>query len=98
MQTFCDNPNKKFAIYQRLRSQTSWAPIADSTVRQSLDLHWHCVLVRSSTNKVIGCARLIGDSMYGYVQDLIVDESFRGRGIGTALLNEILIFARAQSQ
>ena len=48
-------------------------------------------------DRVVGCGRLIGDPMYAYIQDLIVDDANRGLGIGSALLGALLDFARVES-
>lgn len=42
-------------------------------------------------NRVVGCARIVGDGgLYFYIQDMIVDEGFRGQGIGSRMMRRLL--------
>ncbi len=75
--------------YQRLREQTSWGAVSDATVTQSISTHLVCVIAKDPEEHVIGVARLVGDRMYAYVQDVIVDVDHRGLGIGTALVKAL---------
>lgn len=78
--------------YQRLRSQTGWASVSDDLVRESFARHWYCVHAVDKAGVVIGVARIIGDPMYAYLQDVIVDKKFRRQGVGRALVKDLLTF------
>ena len=41
--------------------------------------------------EVIGMGRLVGDGvMYWYLQEIIVQPEYQGKGIGTAIVNKLL--------
>jgi predicted GNAT family N-acyltransferase len=44
-----------------------------------------------SDGKLVGFARAITDGVYrGFIEDVVVDESLRGRGVGRRLVRELL--------
>lgn len=51
----------------------------------------HCFAVASEKNIIIGFGRAISDrASDAYIQDVLVDQAFRGRGVGTQIV-EFLI-------
>ena len=56
----------------------------------------HCLyLVAEVENQVVGCCGLIMACDEGNVSNVVVDESMRGKGIGQALLSEIILQGQA---
>ena len=46
-------------------------------------------------NRIIGMGRLIGDGVLNcYIQDLIVYPEYRGKGIGTAIMEKLIAWAK----
>lgn len=80
--------------YLHLREQAGWSLVDPEAVRQGLgDSKFSLLAV--DDNRVVGCARIVGDgALYFYVQDMLVDQEYRGRGIGTRLMQECLAWLR----
>ena len=76
---------------KNLLEQTYWANLRDiETIKKSIDnsLCYGAFLVENG--KQIGFARVITDyATTYYICDVIVDENYRGKGIGKALLDSI---------
>lgn len=51
-------------------------------------------MVAAHGEAIVGCARVVGEPMYFYVQDVIVAEAWRGRGVGSAFMRRIDRFLR----
>lgn len=79
------------ADYLRLRAEAGWWPVDRTAARNSLRRSAYS-LAAVHRDGVVGCARVVGDPMYYYVQDVIVAEAWRGRGIGTAFMRRIMKF------
>lgn len=75
--------------YLGLRMEAAWyipsREIAVSALNRSL---YSVVAVRDQA--VIGCARLVGDGLYVYLQDVIVKVAARSAGVGTALVSRCM--------
>jgi ribosomal protein S18 acetylase RimI-like enzyme len=65
--------------------------------RSKLDDPAAALLVAKSGQEVVGCADVYPHSEHGHVLGMFVDEGFRGRGLGTALLNRLLEWARQKN-
>lgn len=80
--------------YLHLREQAGWEAVDLEEARRGLDDSKFSLLAIDD-NRVVGCARVIGDgALYFYVQDMLVDADYRGRGIGTRLMQELLAWLR----
>ena len=79
------------ADYSLLADQTDWARgRQESDVRQALQ-HCHAVLGAWNGSRLVGFARVISDGVYvAQILDLIVDESCRGRGLGSRMIARLL--------
>lgn len=56
----------------------------------------HCLyLVAEADKRVVGCCGLITVCREGNVSNVVVDESMRGKGIGQALLSELILQGQA---
>lgn len=74
--------------YLRLRSSTDWVPLSRELVERGLEQSVFSVC--ACTDDVVGMGRIVGDnSVYFYIQDVIVLPEYRGTGIGTRIMNEI---------
>lgn len=74
-----------------LLEQSYWANTRDiETIKKSIDYSLCYGAFLKETDKQIGFARVVTDyaTLY-YICDVIVDESYRGIGIGKALLDTI---------
>jgi spermidine synthase len=80
-------------VLELYRLQGWWGPptdhdpeLAEAIIRGS-----HCFVVASHEGKIIGMGRAISDrASDAYIQDLVVRLAFRGKGIGTGMVNEII--------
>ena len=75
-----------------LLAQTDWANTRDRQGIENMLNHtsW-CVAVRDRA-KLVGFARVLTDHTYrAFIEDVIVDEAFRGKGIGSALIEFLLL-------
>ena len=78
--------------YQALRGTTDWFSVDDEVVEKSLknDLFSVCVFDEKT---LVGMGRIVGDgAIYFYIQDVIVSPSYKGKGIGVLIMNEIEAF------
>ena len=76
--------------YQRLRKQSGWAELPYEQAENGL-AHSYCTLSAVHEGKVIGMARLLWDGGYcAYLTDVIVDGSYHGQGIGSALVSRLM--------
>lgn len=76
--------------YQRLRRSVGWGEMTDEGVAVGLpNARFSAVLEHDGD--AIGCARVVGDGgLYFYVQDVIVLEEHRGRGLGAMLMDAVM--------
>jgi len=73
----------------RLRVKVGWDSIEPDIARKSLEKSLFHVSVRKG-DELIGMGRVLGDGfMYFYIQDVVVDPRFHGKGIGHSLMNSI---------
>lgn len=76
--------------YMHLRAQTNWQPVSTKEVETAMVASLFSILAVSE-NRVVGCARIVGDGgLYFYVQDMLVDQRMRGRGIGARMMKRLL--------
>ncbi|NNF52257.1 MAG: GNAT family N-acetyltransferase [Gammaproteobacteria bacterium] len=76
--------------YLHLRAQNHWRPVSTAEVETAMANSLFSLLAVHQ-NRIVGCARIVGDGgLYFYVQDLIVDEDYRGKNIGTRMLQALL--------
>lgn len=68
------------------------APPPTVDITKAIKSSVHCVVARvSATGEAIGMVRLVGDGqLFCQITDMAVLPSFQGRGIGKALLDEML--------
>ncbi|UJH67796.1 GNAT family N-acetyltransferase [Allomuricauda sp. SCSIO 65647] len=75
--------------YQLLRNQTNWGMVRDPAVKIALKNHLYSVVVFDGPN-MIGMGRVVGDgAIYFYIQDVIVHEDYRSKGVGGLIMDHI---------
>lgn len=78
-----------------LRAAIGWEEADAAMVQTSLaNSLFHVTIYQHSNSKtpdkLIGMGRVVGDgAMYFYLQDVVVDPSYQGQGIGDNLMHEI---------
>jgi ribosomal protein S18 acetylase RimI-like enzyme len=79
--------------YQHLRRSVGWTDVDDDAASRGLSRALTSFCLVTDRGDVVGIARVIGDGgIYFYVQDVIVDEAYRGRGHGRALMDAVMAF------
>lgn len=77
------------AEFIALRSDAGWhlpnRKIASAALKKA-----QYSIVAISEGTVVGCARIVGDGLYLYLQDVIVKRASRSCGIGTALVRRCM--------
>jgi len=75
------------------RIQGWWGPSAEDDPRQAAAIirGSHCFVVAEADGRVIGMGRAISDGVSdAYIQDVVVDPAFRGRGIGGRIVADLV--------
>ena len=74
-----------------LSEESPWARgIPTEALRRAID-NSLCFSIFEPGEKQVGFARVVSDlATFAYVDDLFVDENYRGRGLGGALVNAVL--------
>ena len=75
--------------YQKLRQTTDWSSVSSEQLTRALknDLFSVCVMHEKS---IVGMGRVIGDDgLYYYIQDVIVEPSHQGNGLGRLIMETI---------
>jgi ribosomal protein S18 acetylase RimI-like enzyme len=78
--------------YLKLRTAVGWRSLPEEVVRTGMQNSLFSVCVYEG-EEVVGCGRVIGDgAIYVYIQDIIVQPEFQGRGIGLRIMEHIMDF------
>jgi len=79
--------------YMAFRAHAGWDEVADRpAIARALDGSLYSVCVESD-GRAIATGRVVGDGgVYAYIQDVIVYEEFRGRGISRIVMDALLGF------
>lgn len=74
-----------------------WDPDPDAAAHLSrLVAGSHCFLTAESGDRIIGMGRAISDGVSdAYIQDVTVGAEFRGRGIGSRIVSELMARLKA---
>lgn len=78
--------------YLNLRSLVGWHILSIPRANNSLDNSLFIIHVVKN-NELIAFGRVVGDGyMYFYIQDIIVHPDYQRKGIGTKIMENIMIF------
>ena len=76
---------------QRLLKQTGWASNRDIPGIEKMLANSFLTIGVWDDNRLIGFTRVLGDGIYrALIDDVVVDESYRGKGIGTEMMKILL--------
>ncbi len=76
---------------QRLLKQTGWANNRDILGIEKMLENSFLTLGVWDYNRLVGFARVLSDGIYrALIDDVVVDESYRGKGIGTQVMKHLL--------
>ena len=75
--------------YNNLRKSVGWDSKKIQITQNALD---SSVIVKKATfeNKAIGMARVVGDGLYYYIVDVVVNPEYQNKGIGKLLIESIV--------
>lgn len=83
--------------YNRLRQEVGWGTYTLDVIDRFLPNTLFCVCA-CLDGRVIGMARVIGDGgLVHYIQDVIVEPPYQRQGIGTCLMDRIMVYIRAHA-
>jgi len=82
------------AEYIQLRVEVGWGSLDQKIAEKGLRNSIYQVCI-TENDKLIGYGRLIGDDAFTiYVQDVIVKPSYQRKGIGTKIIEEIMLYIK----
>ncbi len=90
-----DDPRRvdRARLWRFLSTEAYWGRWrSESDVVRQLDSAWRVVAAyERATGEMVGFSRAISDGVaYGYLADVYVEAPFRGRGLGVAIVNEMI--------
>jgi GNAT superfamily N-acetyltransferase len=89
----CPTPEE----YIALRQLVGWTVPDPAAIAPSLRNSYYCVCARAR-GELVGMARIIGDGgMVYYIQDVIVDPSRQGEGIGKRMMERVMEYIRSHA-
>jgi GNAT superfamily N-acetyltransferase len=76
--------------YRRLRDAVGWGDMPEEGLAAGLASSlYSCVVLHEG--EVVACGRVVGDGgMYFYVQDVIVQPGYQGRGLGAQIMAAVM--------
>ena len=80
-----------YQMYTLLRSSVGWNNFSEEQVAKSLDNSIYTVTVVEN-NEPIAMGRLVGDGIYFLIVDVIVKPEFQRRGIGSKIIDALLVY------
>lgn len=79
-------------VVANLRKLVGWREVDEQGIARGLENSLYAVFVKTE-EAIIGTARVVGDgSTCFYIQDVIVKPGYQRLGIGTAMLNKVMVF------
>jgi ribosomal protein S18 acetylase RimI-like enzyme len=74
-----------------IRRTINWADQDEAKLEKTFTYSWGWITARNDTDELIGFARILSDGIrHAYIMDVIVHSSYQNKGIGTALMNEVM--------
>ena len=84
--------------YRKLRKLVGWCETDSSITAIALKNSLFSV-VAQERNSVIGFGRIAGDGgLYFYIQDLIVHPQFQSKGVGNAMMKELMDYLKTNAK
>lgn len=87
------------AAYHALYASAGWDPagrVTPGRLARALEATW-CIVCAYDGERLVGSGRVISDgALHAFVTELIVLPEYRGRGIGTAILERLVARCEAQ--
>lgn len=84
--------------YRKLRSLVGWWDTDEDSTRIALNNSLFSVVV-TERDTVVGIGRIAGDGgLYFYIQDLIVQPDYQSKGIGKAIMKELMAFIKTNAK
>ena len=84
---YAQNEPVDAAELQRLLKQTSWANNRELDAIEYMLAHTPLMVTARHNGTLVGFARSLTDFVYrGLIDDVVVDEAYRGHGIGAQLI------------
>ena len=81
--------------YAAFRAHVRWPAVDPAQASRGLRASLASVIARDVDGTLVGMGRVVGDGgVYLYLQDVIVLEEWRGRGIGTRITEALLDHVR----
>ncbi|MBR2998697.1 GNAT family N-acetyltransferase [Candidatus Saccharibacteria bacterium] len=86
-------------LIQLSRSGKDKGEISESWFNDIINSPWHDLLIAEEDGKIIGLAAMSvtmgpGIKKNAYLEDFVTDKEVRGKGVGSALWNEMLNWAK----
>lgn len=76
--------------FNLLYDLVGWGSYDDKISKRALDNTYYSVSIYDD-EKIVGYGRIIGDTIcFMYIQDVMVDPMYQGKGIGTMIMNKLL--------
>jgi ribosomal protein S18 acetylase RimI-like enzyme len=93
--TFITEPTPPLVegVLELYRLQGWWGPATDHDrqLAEAIIRGSHCFVIATRQGRLVGMGRAISDrASDAYIQDLIVHPEFRGKGIGTRMVQELV--------
>jgi predicted N-acetyltransferase YhbS len=84
--------------YRKLRSLVGWWDTDEDSTRIALTSSLFSA-VASERDSLVGMGRVVGDGgLYFYIQDLIVQPGYQSKGIGRAIMKELMAFIKTNAE
>lgn len=78
--------------YRSLRQSVGWQNFDRRQAEQALKRSAYSVLAMEN-GSAVGMGRLLGDGVYYLIADVVVRPEYQGRGVGRAIMKELLAYA-----
>jgi GNAT superfamily N-acetyltransferase len=85
------------AAFVALFESTGWDPEGRLTVDAARDAlaHTWCAVSAYDHDRLVGTGRVVGDGhIHALLSDVIVDPDYQGRGIGSAIVEQLVVECR----
>jgi GNAT superfamily N-acetyltransferase len=81
--------------YVRLRASVGWPSPDVERCAQALEASAFGVTAYDEAGRAVGMGRAVGDGLYYFLVDVVVEPAVQGRGIGARIMDELSGWVRA---